>query len=255
MTGAEKCGACPPGSFQSSAGKSSCAPCTSGKYSSSPASTACAQCPRGYSSKEGSPSCSGIADKGYFILEGSSVDCPSNSLCAGGTQMPRPLRGYWVDRSSLKFAKQVFKCPRDTCAPQGSQDGRRLNKVANASGCWEESRYGERDADNHICNPDKLLCVDGANSVLCGSCDAEFIYSSAERVCVSCGVATVRSMVAVGCALFVSVGIAAMYLSGAHRRIPAGARKSRVVQFLAQVDSGALRVMWANFQVSVQSSI
>jgi len=29
-------------------------------------------------------------------------DCPEGAVCLGGTQLPRPLEGWWVDRRSLQ---------------------------------------------------------------------------------------------------------------------------------------------------------
>jgi hypothetical protein len=256
MEGATACAACSAGQFQSRARESSCELCASGKFSSDDASTSCGECPRGYSSAPGSASCAGQADKDYFLYQGVATECPKSSVCAGGTAMPHPLHGFWVDRRGLEFANDIYKCPRATCAPAEAQTTYlrlvRGLEPPDASLCWDMAAYTNGDGTSgSSCNSDRLLCKDGSHGALCGSCDNGFIYSSAERVCVACAASIDRVLALVGAAVGAALVGGAVYFSGAHHRLPACSALSWVMDIAREVDSGALRVAWANYQVNL----
>jgi hypothetical protein len=110
-------------------------------------------------------------------------------MCGGGTLMPEPQHGYWVDRSNLKYANFIYQCLRKTCVPEPSRFHRSLND-ADPSSCWDQSAYGtptsQSQNQDEPCNSDELLCKAGSRGPLCGSCVDDFIYSSAGKVCVAC---------------------------------------------------------------------
>ena len=100
--------------------------------------TKCSYCPTGRSSIQGSPVCS-LAALNYYLHEPKSASsssssddanggnqqaivyvqeakaCPPHATCAGGNAVPVPREGYWVDRSSSRFAGRVFRCEREAC--------------------------------------------------------------------------------------------------------------------------------------------
>jgi hypothetical protein len=108
------------------------------------------------------------------------------------------------------------------------------------------------DANRGImCSSDELLCMVGANSPLCGSCDDGFIFSSAERICVPCGISNERAFTVFGaCAAVTLFGLVLHIWVRRIGKLPAFIEKSWVWGVLKQIDDGALRVAWSNYQVS-----
>jgi hypothetical protein len=252
LGGVVECAPCPPGQFSTS-GQSACIACEAGKWAATSGSSSCTPCALGYDSREGAAECA-QADSGFFLVGGVTTPCPANSECGGGTAMPIPSMGYWCDRRSLKFAKDIFKCPRSTCTPKSSSTNSSSSRRLDAQGnCWDQSSYPGGSAHAQArCDSDKLLCMPGANGALCGSCDRGFIYSSAERVCIACDVSQLRVLVVLGtcagCAL-VALAVFAHIRTGGD--VPQWLRKLWLWGVLRQVDGGALRVAWANYQVSL----
>lgn len=80
--------------------------CEAGKHSSVEGSASCVPCSLGYDSPPGAVTCSQSAS-GYFVLNDVSVQCPPNADCLGGTSMPQPWRGFWVDRRSAEFSGDI----------------------------------------------------------------------------------------------------------------------------------------------------
>jgi hypothetical protein len=165
------------------------------------------------------------------------------------------MQGYWVDRRSLEFSNEIYKCPRETCVQQTTTttSERRLTSGADDGSCWDIAAYSDGsiddDDDDSACNSDKLLCKEGARGALCGSCEEAYIYSSAERVCVACDESQALVLVLGGIAAGVALVAAGLYYSGALQRLPGWVARSQVLGVLRQIDSGAIRVAWANYQV------
>jgi len=167
--------------------------------------------------------------------------------------MPRPNAGYWVERKSLDHVNDVYKCPRSTCVLSESQtttNRRHLSGDVDSSTCWDIAVYRVGGDDNSLCNSDKLLCKEGSRGTLCGSCDDTFFFSSAERVCLSCSASYERNVV-----FFTTTGVITLLLgclfilSRYMFVIPSCVERSWVCGLLRQVDSGDLRVAWANYQI------
>ena len=117
------CNLCPPG--HACPDKSSIEACSPGTYADQPGMVACVSCDNsanvGYSNETGAVECSDcplntertiessfshgasaedcVCKFGYYRLDGARgltcEPCPEGGFCAGGTQLPRPLPGYW----------------------------------------------------------------------------------------------------------------------------------------------------------------
>ena len=146
-----------------------------------------------------------LASPGYFLgADGAAVKCPENGKCDGQDAMPRPEEGFWVDRSKIKFAGNLYACPRRTCTggKTGTEKGidssqrrqRRLlglSLTASNVSCWSVLAYNKSISAAIVC--EDILCQvsllrsvtsqsknsyktfaiydqDGAYGPLCGSC-------------------------------------------------------------------------------------
>ena len=95
------------------------------------------------------------------------VECPAGAICKGGTAMPYPKPGYWIDRSDntadgivAELRGKVWECPRDTCkgadgSNEGDDDG--VDGDLDGSSCWTIDKYNASD-----CVDDALMCKGGA---------------------------------------------------------------------------------------------
>jgi hypothetical protein len=167
------CSPCLKGTYSSSRADH-CTPCEVGKYAANESTGTCLACDAKTSSDEGSSSCP-LASPDYFInSHGVSTNCPRNARCIGRLLAPIPIAGYWVDHISLKFANEIFKCPRDTCTG-GDQN----------NSCWIVSKFDEA----HCVDEGSIQCSDGAIGPLCGSCSLGYVYRSATNSCGQCEVA------------------------------------------------------------------
>ena len=116
-TGAVLCAECDAGKHQATTGKTDCVECKEGTYAAGAGSLSCSNCPRAYASTKGAASCA-LAATGYYLAPSSGDDlaqglgvsapCPAGAECRGGLQVPRPRRGYWVDRSSYAYADIIL---------------------------------------------------------------------------------------------------------------------------------------------------
>jgi hypothetical protein len=169
--------------------------------------------------------------------------------------MPQPDRGYWVDRRSLSFASEIYRCPRATCDPAGADSivgtTRQRALAAPSQSCWAAASYlGENGDEGIACSPDILMCSDGARSPLCGSCEEGFIYSSSKRVCTACAASQLRAGVITGvCAVLTLLTILIVWWVRRHRELPSWLAKCSLWGIFKHVDGGALKVAWSNYQV------
>jgi hypothetical protein len=108
------------------------------------------------------------------------------------------------------------------------------------------------DIDGSTIYSDNLLCKKGSRGALCSSCENAFIFSSAQRVCVACDESQNRVVAVFGAIAGAAIMCGGLYLSGAFQRLLPWLTRFQVAGVLRQVDSGALRVVWANYQI-VQS--
>ena len=163
--------------------------------------------------------------------------------------MPRPDKGYWVERRTLEFAGDIYTCPRQTCtgAKEQVSAGRRQRRLDEDQDlCWDQTSYSSQASA--ACNADELLCAEGASGPLCGSCVAGFSYSNSRLVCVECREAKAQAFAVIGGGLL--LGVLAVAAFAGTLRLPACVLNSRPAQALAQIDSGTLRVCWTSYQIA-----
>lgn len=263
-TGAVACEACAPGQFQSRTGAQLCEDCAAGKYAASTAALQCSDCTNGFDSPGGSASCEIAATNRYLDpLTGEAANCPPGALCLGGNDMPRPMRGFWVDRSAIQFSGDIYKCPRETCIgdedPGGVQppsiSGRRRRHLLGVpepllnSSCWNRFTYNEsvRRAEGDACNANTILCRYGSAGPLCSTCTENFIYSNAEKICIECNASWTFAMVVCSLGLLGLALYAAIYTG--RLLVPAFVQRWWLVGMFRQIDSGTFRVMWSSYQI------
>ena len=144
--------------------------------------------------------------------------------------MPRPLKGYWVDRSSIGFADLMFPCARSTC--------KGVKNFSAHESCWGAAGYEETSGR---CVPDRLLCNKGSTGYLCGSCIDGFTFSSAQAKCVKCGSSnSTLPLILAAVLVVVAVVAVALYVNG-FKPPPVVARMA-VFQSLGKLDKGTLKV-------------
>jgi hypothetical protein len=224
VPGLAACSLCAPGTVQGRAGSSGCDACPPETAAPEAGSTACLPCPLGYDALPGSATCGAAAAPGYYLRLGRGGDednggggglvagappsapCPAHASCAGGLDMPVPAKGFWVDRSLLRFAGAVQACPRtaacdaplhapsdDSGSGSGSGSGSRGSASTSTSPpgggqrCWAAA---STDATDYAFDPsdgcggnnygDEVLCTEGSSGPLCGSC--KVLFPSRERV-------------------------------------------------------------------------
>lgn len=162
---------------------------SAGTYAPSSGSDSCSACASFEYSESGATSCD-LALEGYYFPPTSSsssassvTECPSNSYCAGGYDLPKPESGYWVERRSAKYASTMQRCTRNTC--KGGADA----EIVNGTSCWSSLYFNktwlDSVTDGTVCKSDELQCRTGEcydtccwYLSLCMLCLFVFIYAS-----------------------------------------------------------------------------
>lgn len=115
---------------------------------------------------------------------------------------------------------------------------------ANSLDCWRISSI-----KSNLCESDSLQCTLGATGPLCGSCESGYFYSSTALVCQPCNSAKLKNLIVPGIGLFIGIVVAALYSKTLF--IPEGMRRTWIFFVFQRLDSGTLRVVWSNYQVSL----
>jgi hypothetical protein len=112
--------------------------------------------------------------------EPSALACPPGALCLGGTQLPRPRKGFWVDRRALNSSGLVSRCSRlEACVgTEGENSGLDAMQI---DACWTAEGYSD-PACGHA-SGGGLQCDEGSEGVLCGSCVSGFTFSPVKQTC------------------------------------------------------------------------
>jgi hypothetical protein len=283
--GLSNCSICPPGKNQEKTGSDDCLDCPSGKFAESPGSLTCAACPLTYSSHVAAPSCN-LAEKGFAIdpITGKSHACSgATAECPGGRILPIPKRGFWVDRSDVKYSRFVYECARGTCtgapseasAEAAATDSNMNTTAATASFCWSPSSPSyqsdglmsstttsysssgsgvaglEESLDSSAgetktldaCDSDQLQCLKGSTGHLCGACVSGFTYSSALAICVACESGQ-NIGPAVGALVLMGLALCVgLFYWLVGWRPPPWVFELALVRLLSKIDGGMLKVM------------
>ena len=269
--GSKECASCEIGKYASNSsfdqsgglvdqvllGASSCNRCPVGTFTSSKSTIVCQVCPFGRSSYTGASSCD-LAAPGYYLLppELSAVSvCPKNAFCEGGDKLPRPSKGFWVGRKNIIFADRIYKCARETC--MGASPGMLKRDTGNFtnSTCWSTSFYSLPDSERlEACgNAAELVCEQGADSALCGSCKSGYVYASSTNSCIKCKNALVTDGIILGTAL--ALAMLALALRNGLVVLPRCIENSWVAGIARQVDSGSVRTMIITYQIVASVSV
>jgi hypothetical protein len=170
--------------------------------------------------------------------------------------MPKPIKGYWVDRSGISNAGIIYECIRQTCkgsTENAARESRVLVKTDDESvynsSCWSSDKYAENDA---YCDANALLCRYGSFGPLCGSCIDTFIYSTIEDDCQECTSSWIFGTVFLILGS-IALAIFALFHWG-YLHLPVYARRWWLVGVTEHLDSGTFRVVWSTYQI-VQSIV
>jgi len=244
------CESCTPGKSQPASGQIECIPCDAGYYSNTIDSTSCLVCGVGYDSLVESTSCD-LADEDYFLFANDGPQtCPHGTQCDGGYQTPIPDKGYWVDRTSYDHMTYIHKCQRSTCTKNRYMLSN-LSSTEESSSCWianQSSFVFNYDMNNHKCGSTKLLCLEGAEGPLCGSCKEGYLYSSETNSCKSCNDSRFKTStyVIMGFIIVLGCTVIVIYFSGQ--------KFQDAKKFLSGFDSGSLKVLWVTYQIIMSCS-
>jgi hypothetical protein len=110
--------------------------------------------------------------------------------------------------------------------------------------CWTLGAYEENSA---VCRASALLCMPGSTGPLCGSCEYGYVYSTTSQTCSLCATSAVKAITKVG-AMLMLVGVAMSTYAG-WLKFPEFVRRSWIVGVISQLDNGAIRVIWSNYQI------
>ena len=84
-------------------------------------------------------------------------------------EMPRPRKGFWVDRSNVKFVSSIHRCSRLSCIGTDDDYGGGDDGMLQLDSCWSLSAFNdslskalEANRDDGRCDSDKLLCSEGS---------------------------------------------------------------------------------------------
>ena len=161
--------------------------------------------------------------------------CPAHAICDGGTAMPRPEQGYWVDRRELESAYLVYPCLRDTCT--GGRSG--------SKSCWDASSFNSTECSAQ----EELLCEEGAQGFLCQSCENGYTFSSALSKCLECESAdNMVPIVVIGIVAGLVLVVVALYALG-HLRLPEWVIKRCTVGMLRHVTKAYLKIALTTLQI------
>ena len=246
-----------PGQFQENTGSNACVMCSEGYYAEKAGTVACTLCPTGYNSLQGSTTCDLASLSNYMNPRtGTSDPCPTGAVCSGGNEMPKPIRGYWVDRNSISGAGIMYECIRRTCigsVENAAMETRRLagsgTEVGYNSSCWSLDNYAHNGA---YCDTNTLLCRYGSYGPLCGSCVDTFVYSTIDDDCQECTSSWIFGTIFL---ILGSIGLTIFALfHWGYLHLPVYARRWWLIGITDHLDSGTFRVVWSTYQI-VQSIV
>ena len=234
VTDLSRCASCPAATYAPVPLNGACSECSNGFYTGAlNGATTCTKCDEGTGSSSSRLACD-VAAPDYFIASsGEITPCPAHAVCDGGTAMPRPEPGYWVDRRELENALFVYACPRETCTGGRSRD----------ESCWDARNYNSTACFAQ----EEILCSEGAHGILCMSCEDSYTFNSALSQCLLCeGNDNRIPLIIFGIVVLAAIICAVLYANG--YRFPEWVMDLHVVITINHVEKGHLKVAWVSAQ-------
>jgi hypothetical protein len=243
--------------------ESECPLCEAGKFINETGSSACIPCEDNKDSTEGAIECDRCLSRYFKDAQAGDFTCtacPDNAVCEGGLAMPVPTEGYWIDRSKTEYADATHRCIRNSCKggvkeensddrPASAAVNRRLQSAQATSitalECWSFENYTAKSSN---CAADELLCKKGAGAVLCGSCDADFFYSSTSLTCERCTAVSAMH------AWLLLAGAGAIYIFYAavqkgYVPLPEWIESLWIIAMFSNIDSGCFKIIFSSYQI------
>ena len=88
------------------------------------------------------------------------LPCPEGAICSGGTAMPFPKKGWWIDRSSYTAGSVAFRCLRATCEgfqARANEWAQRANPSIND---FDFGGFSTLDGDSYDVDDDQTITDD-----------------------------------------------------------------------------------------------
>jgi uncharacterized protein (DUF983 family) len=178
------------------------------------------------------------------------------------------MEDFWVDRSAYDYSGVMYRCGRDTCKGGDvsahliatttvfnhgdemsavTSSEKKKKKSEALSQCWVYGHYNKSECKD---KDDLLMCGEGANGPLCGSCKKSYTFNSVLNACEKCGGELSALFYAVlGSFLFV---ILLVWFVDFYFKL--SIRSNFMVHILSNMDSGSLKVIWVTYQIIISSS-
>ena len=213
--------------------------CKEGSYVDS--SFSCQICPSPKtSSGRGVVSCD-LCEAGYYkTAAGDCSRCPDNAICRGGTAVPYPKPGFWMDISDLNYLHEA-RC----CAGYDSKcdvDSNCNGGAAIFDICFQ--------SEAHLLNCSKdALCQEGSTGFLCRSCKEDH-YMSLDNICAPCKRTTVSVVLG---AIFLGI-LCTILVSALFNQFGAGAihglLRLRCRKYYHLIfDMAKFKILWSVLQI------
>lgn len=122
-------------------------------------------------------------DVGYYsqpqYTEGNDcLKCPTGGVCNGGSSLPYPEPGYWIDRSEYKYGGDIYRCVIDTCVGYAKREEKILDATYGTDSLLTEEDdtstssydyincWSQDDFNRSVCNSNSLMCSKGSTGPL-----------------------------------------------------------------------------------------
>jgi len=88
------------------------------------------------------------------------LPCPKGAICSGGTAMPFPKPGWWINRASYAAGSKAFRCVRATCLGFQARADVWAQSVYDSGGNFEFGGFSEIDEAAYDSDDDIIIADD-----------------------------------------------------------------------------------------------